>query len=1389
MPTKPMLDDLELPLVQQLDAAERQERAQHAVPALEGDFLQALGRRATAFTLEGVIANEDGTVAEQLKNLREKFRAAAPVDFVADIATATRVDTVLIEEMSVRELAGKTQRFEYAFALREFIPAPAPEIEPPPPQPPPPETSLIVEVRVEGQPGYDFSQVEVTVKGTQEDGADIDRPLTNRTNNVWTEETFEPGSYTVRATAPDPVVPNTVMVKEARAEILEGEKEHVIITLIPGQRRDVAIAHVIHYWFDNAFIEPCLRPVLREVAQNAANHDTEKLLIVGHTDKVGSDEYNQALSERRARGVHAYLTFGNDNDAAVAEWNELRKTRTVGDTNSLNDTWGVREYQYMLQDLGFYVGPINERHDDNTDAAVREFQRSKGLTDDGIVGDDTWLALIKDYLTKDPLSVDDDRFFPNARDTCDGGLVRWLGCSELDPVDNRLTAWRPNRRTEMLFVHADEIPCQIPQPVTWTIRPADPEGSSTPPWCLGPGNKHQPCCFLSRAAEAPDKWLVEPAHPEKVKVSGNISFEGGAPYANERYALIAADGEFLHKKIKPDGTEEADLGEVASGNDRGRPIYMRTDADGNFSHPKDTPIGIYILELPDLAAPQVAREVTAPPSSARGNVICLEFLPDKTQKNVIIQPGPVPPTPVQPSITLARNFVIVKKPHTNPARVEVTLRADSAFSGTGTLDRSGNTAAVRLFTAATGGTEITFDGTDNVFPGANLVTGVTLFAEAGPAPSGAVDDYTLTLTLNPAGTAAPAGPPATASLTAVLFALDIALSRPAPGAAPPVMSEADKINVGRHVQFRDPVFTHERTMITVRQPVPAIPITLELLPQNGRVQAFTQEVPAVGQVAIANPLVLANVPAAGSTFFVEGTGASVSTAMRDTGYLLRVQGIVAEVDRAFITTAQLEVTDQESGASPALTFVRFGLWDQAYDGVGNIKPGATEATHFIGTDARKFHFRIRDVNQNGNLNVNWKTLRANRTDDDAPASQALTLLENPAGSKVFISRSVMLVTDTTDLNQSTESGLAAPLDVGPRAAGQSNHRTRRATIDGFMHVEYLAQPGVTFRLTLSLFDRTPRITIQSTNAIGTGVQTVTPTAMSGVFNNIRWAIRVNSILTIDTGALQELVTVTAVTAATFTATFTQAHAAGFNIGIGDERRRVRARVIRYTNPANPLFPVEIPANITGQFQHVNDRWNTVGIQVDADATVNRPIPAAALDGAGLYGGSANNPFEQAALADLIPITPDNTLTVVFVAKSGANAYATTFPRNPIPNPAGGTFTLGDRHFVFINVGLNPNGDTLAHELHHVLFNRGDDGVLRQFFTFNTNPSNSFGLPLPDVRVRRRVHNFHTANPNNDPGLNNVINWARRVRTARFPIAGDLNPAATATTGNRLAEDF
>ena len=482
---RPMLSDIELQQVQQLEVEKDQVLTQHAVPALEGDFLQRQGRRATRLTVAGVLTGAE--VADGLSALREKFRAAEPVSFVADIATATRVDQVLIEEMGVRELAGKPQRFEYSFTLREFTPPPATKREEPPPPPPPPPPSvdtgtLVVDVTVEGQPDFDMGRLTVTVEGTQDDGASLSRTLTNRQNNVWSEENFPLGQYT--ATATDSGSP--AMSGSASGTVRAGQTTRIQITLHPAAVNIIAKAFMVHFHFDKAFVEPCMRHVLRQVAEYAQDHTDEKLVIVGHTDEVGDDVpgggpllYNQSLSERRGRAVFAHLIFGREAVAARMEWDQLRRRRNTGVKLSINDTWAVREYQYILQNLGYYPGLIDSNHGPQTDAAVRQFQHDKGLAVDGIVGDNTWAALIDPYLTQDALTIPESQFLPN----CSGDVLKWLGAGEEDPIRNTGDAWRPNRRVELLFVRVDHLPCLVPQPDTFNLPTPGSVGGN---WCLGP---------------------------------------------------------------------------------------------------------------------------------------------------------------------------------------------------------------------------------------------------------------------------------------------------------------------------------------------------------------------------------------------------------------------------------------------------------------------------------------------------------------------------------------------------------------------------------------------------------------------------------------------------------------------------------------------------------------------------------------------------------------------------------------------------------------------------------------------------------------------------------------------------------------------------------------
>ena len=55
----------------------------------------------------------------------------------------------------------------------------------------------------------------------------------------------------------------------------------------------------------------------------------------------------------------------------------------------------TREIQKRLAAQGFDPGPVDGIHGIKTAAAIRRFQKSSGLTVDGIVGPNTWAALLK----------------------------------------------------------------------------------------------------------------------------------------------------------------------------------------------------------------------------------------------------------------------------------------------------------------------------------------------------------------------------------------------------------------------------------------------------------------------------------------------------------------------------------------------------------------------------------------------------------------------------------------------------------------------------------------------------------------------------------------------------------------------------------------------------------------------------------------------------------------------------------------------------------------------------------------------------------------------------------------------------------------------------------
>jgi hypothetical protein len=122
---RPMLDDLELPQVQEIAIYERRVLAEHKPPGMDGSLLQNLGRRPLRLTLWGVVTGPESL--DFVEQLDGKFRTGQGVPFIADIIADAEVEEVLIDDLQWQELAGKPQRYAYVLTLREHIEPVEPE--------------------------------------------------------------------------------------------------------------------------------------------------------------------------------------------------------------------------------------------------------------------------------------------------------------------------------------------------------------------------------------------------------------------------------------------------------------------------------------------------------------------------------------------------------------------------------------------------------------------------------------------------------------------------------------------------------------------------------------------------------------------------------------------------------------------------------------------------------------------------------------------------------------------------------------------------------------------------------------------------------------------------------------------------------------------------------------------------------------------------------------------------------------------------------------------------------------------------------------------------------------------------------------------------------------
>ena len=95
-----------------------------------------------------------------------------------------------------------------------------------------------------------------------------------------------------------------------------------------GEGIQVTFDSGILFDFDSDAVRGSAQANLRELARSLQEHPGSDLLIVGHTDDVGSGSYNQGLSERRASAAVRYLVSEGVSRSRIS-WRGLGESEPV----------------------------------------------------------------------------------------------------------------------------------------------------------------------------------------------------------------------------------------------------------------------------------------------------------------------------------------------------------------------------------------------------------------------------------------------------------------------------------------------------------------------------------------------------------------------------------------------------------------------------------------------------------------------------------------------------------------------------------------------------------------------------------------------------------------------------------------------------------------------------------------------------------------------------------------------------------------------------------------------------------------------------------------------------------------------------------------------------
>jgi hypothetical protein len=355
---------------------------------------------------------------------------------------------------------------------------------------------------------------------------------------------------------------------------------------------------------------------------------------------------------------------------------------------------------------------------------------------------------------------------------------------------------------------------------------------------------------------------------------------------------------------------------------------------------------------------------------------------------------------VDPIITPAKFTVVVRKffkdaggtrkPYTTPKRQPIVLKTSAAFDGTGTFACLPNDK-IKFFKSADKDDQIKLDGKGNVFKGAELTSGMTLYAE-GSAASTALDDVKLSLQL--AGGSKDKGPDAKAVATSVEVTLDICKARPAATVNPPKVDAKDKFKPGGAATYQTGKLA--RTMLIVERPKPSkFNGTLVLEALDDKVKIFGTEMPVDKESPLTVPReIVASKMTGPVSVWVQGAKASGDIA--DTGFRLGIKELgETACDRVGVTVVPAIAAENQTDAPPTIMAVKNLVTEAAKTNVLklSVAPKGISGKFAWSTSSRLFK-----LTNDATITV---TLTSDKTPSASPKAEEISLTFTPTGKTAF----------------------------------------------------------------------------------------------------------------------------------------------------------------------------------------------------------------------------------------------------------------------------------------------------------------------------------------------------------------------------------------------------